>query len=276
MVSRPRFVTTMHGLNSVNRFSRIMTQGEAVIAVSEAVKDYIHQHYQDVPAERLHVIPRGVDPAAFPYGYRPSPLWQRTWEQQFPQLSARRVLTLAGRMTRLKGHHDFLELLRALKLEGHPVHGLIVGGEDPRRRKYAAEVRQAVTDWGLSEEVTFAGHRSDIRDVYAVSDVVLSLSTKPESFGRTALEPLALGVPVVGYDHGGVGEILNAVYPRGAVPLADAAALQERVRWVLEDDRARPRPFDRFRLQDMLDRTLELYSRLAAPDGTVHVESRAA
>src|SRR5690606_32465152 len=45
---RPRFITTMHGLNSVNWFSRIMTRGEVVIAVSEAVRSHILANYPEV------------------------------------------------------------------------------------------------------------------------------------------------------------------------------------------------------------------------------------
>jgi glycosyltransferase involved in cell wall biosynthesis len=41
----------------------------------------------------------------------------------------------------------------------------------------------------------------------AVSHLVCALSQQPESFGRTVLEAMALGKPVVGYDCGGVGEI---------------------------------------------------------------------
>src|SRR5690606_16693755 len=110
---RPRFITTMHGLNSVNWFSRIMTRGEVVIAVSEAVRSHILANYPEVPAERLRVIHRGVDPQAFPFGFKPSAAWRQDWERQFPHLQGRRLLMLAGRITRLKGHHDFLTLLAA-------------------------------------------------------------------------------------------------------------------------------------------------------------------
>ena len=261
---RPRFVTTMHGLNSVNRFSRIMTRGERVIAVSQAVKDYIGSNYPDVPDERIQVIHRGVDPTAFPFGFTPSAEWQDQWRREFPQFAERRILTLAGRITRLKGHHDFLNLLADLKCEGRPVHGLIVGDEDPRRRQYADEVRRRFVDLNLSNDVTFLGHRTDIREVYAASSVVLSLSTKPESFGRTTLEPLALGVPVVGYDHGGVGEILQTVFPSGAVALGDRQSLSSRVASLLEGDAVRVEPFEAFRLQTMLDETLRLYAELTA------------
>jgi hypothetical protein len=64
--TRPRFVTTVHGLYSVSRYSAIMTRGERVIAVSETVRDYLRRGYPGLPAERIQVIPRGVDPVEFP------------------------------------------------------------------------------------------------------------------------------------------------------------------------------------------------------------------
>ena len=57
----------------------------------------------------------------------------------------------------------------------------------------------------------------DVRDIYAASNVVLSLSRKSESFGRTALEALFMGVPMLGYDHDGVGEILGELFPQGGL-----------------------------------------------------------
>lgn len=123
-------------------------------------------------------------------------------------------MTLPGRMTRLKGHEDFIELMKRLTESGLPVWGLVVGGEDRRRKAYAEEIKQCARQAGL-DNLIFTGHRSDLREIFAVSNVVLSLSTQPESFGRTVLEALSLGVPVVGYDHGGVGEILNSLFPEG-------------------------------------------------------------
>ena len=73
--TRPRFITTVHGLYSVNRYSRIMTRGEAVIAVSEASRRYILENYPTVDAQRIHLIERGIDPKVFPFGYRPGDSW---------------------------------------------------------------------------------------------------------------------------------------------------------------------------------------------------------
>ena len=260
---RPVRVSTVHGLYSVSRFSAIMTRGDAVIAVSETIRDYIQRHYLQCPSERIHLIPRGVDPAEFPRGYRPNDDWRRAFFGQFPEARDRRLLVLPGRLTRLKGHHDFIDLIGALIAAGHPVHGLIVGGEDPRRRAYAEELRRAVQKQGLGRHIGFTGARSDIREIYAISDLVFSLSSKPESFGRTVAEALTLGTPVIGYDHGGVGEILTHLYPAGRVPLDDPSALLATTERLLEGAPEVPENH-RYLLVHMQEQTLALYERLHA------------
>jgi glycosyltransferase involved in cell wall biosynthesis len=98
---------------------------------------------------------------------------------------------------------------------------------------------------------------------------VLSLSSQPESFGRTTLEALRLGVPTAGYDHGGVGEILRAIYPDGLLERDDIGAATEKIITLLKHPRAIPDE-DFFPLRNMLAKTLEVYQRLAQvpPDQT--------
>jgi glycosyltransferase involved in cell wall biosynthesis len=172
------------------------------------------------------------------------------------------VLALPGRLTRLKGHEDFIELIARLVERKLPVQGLIVGGEDPRRLKYAQSLRDLVRDRGLDTHITFTGERNDMREVYASSNLVLSLSQQPESFGRTVLEALALGVPVIGYDHGGVGEILAEMFPEGRVPFGDMDELTARVERFLSKAPAVPGGHP-FTLQRMLDSTLAVYQSLS-------------
>ncbi|MGB0466463.1 MAG: glycosyltransferase [Pontibacterium sp.] len=258
---RPHLVTTVHGLYSVSKYSEIMCRGERVIAVSETVKAYIQANYPATDMSRVHLVYRGIDPDEFAYGYQPDASWLSQWQQDFPQLAGKKVITLAGRLTRLKGHNDLIDLVKALKAKDVPVHALIVGGEDPKRQSYAQELYQRVKDEGLENDITFTGARSDIRDIYAVSDLVLSLSTKPESFGRTVAEALSMGVPVVGYDHGGVGEILAAVYPQGRVLLSDQQALAATVTEVLStDDKLAAN--SAFLKTEMLKQTLAVYREL--------------
>ncbi len=258
---RPHLVTTVHGLYSVSNYSEIMCKGERVIAVSETVKNYIQHNYPSTDMSKVKLIFRGVDPVEFPYNYKPSDKWLKQWQQDFPHLSGKKILTLPGRLTRLKGHNDFIDLIIKLKQAGEPIHGLIVGGEDPKRQQYAAELRKRINTEGLGDTITFTGNRSDIREIYAISDIVLSLSTKPESFGRTVLEALSLGVPVIAYDHGGVGEILNSLFPEGKTALNEKIELYERISLLLKNKK-KINTNDLFSKHSMLSKTLLLYDEL--------------
>lgn len=262
---RPVFITTVHGLYSVSAYSKIMTRGQRVEVVSKTVRQYVLDHYPDTDADKLVLNYRGVDPDDFPFGYQPDQAWRSAWHNDFPQLAGKFVITLAGRITRLKGHHALIDAVAALREQGVDAHALMVGDEDPRRLNYAKELREAVGQRGLTDHVTFAGHRGDIKEVLAVSDAVVSLSTKPESFGRSVLEAVRLGRPVVGYDHGGVGEVLAAVYPHGLTPLNDPMQLAARLSQIARGEVPPPTPIgDQFLLKDMLDRSLKMYQDAVA------------
>ena len=88
--------------------------------------------------------------------------------------------------------------------------------------------------------------------------VVVSSSKRPESFGRTVLEALAVGTPVVGYNHGGVGEILDKIFPQGKVELNDCEALAIKINQTLDLAPVVPNN-NPFLLTSMLDKTLAVY-----------------
>ena len=75
------------------------------------------------------------------------------------------------------------------------------------------------------------------------------------------LEALSLGRPVVGYDHGGVSDILAELYPSGAVALNDFEGLVDTVRQQLADS-SKPKPNSLFLRQRMLEQTLKTYQEL--------------
>ena len=260
--TRPRFVTTVHGMYSVNRYSRIMTRGERVIAVSNTVRDYILREYPDTQPARIQVIHRGVDGRAYPHGWKPDAAWQQAFFEQFPQAAGKPLVTLPGRITRLKGHEDFIALIARLKQRGLPVHGLIVGGASSSKKRYLQELRERVRGAGLEADISFTGQRDDLKNILAISNLVLSLSTQPESFGRTTLEALRLGVPTAGSDHGGVGEILRTIYPAGLLPRDRIDEAGDKIAQLLQQPEPVPAG-DFFPLQNMLEQTVALYEQLA-------------
>lgn len=260
---RPHCISSLHGLHSVNAYSSVMCRGDSVVVVSEAVRSYAREHFPWVDQRGLHLIYRGIDEREFPRGYQASQAWRDAFFDAFPRTRSGPRLALVGRITRLKGHHDFLDLMVRLRAAGVRAQAMLIGGAQRGKEAYRDELVARVKREGLSDQVTWTGPRTDLKEIYSISDAVLSLSQTPESFGRTVAEALAVGTPVVGYDHGGVAEILRAEFPRGAVPLGDLEGLVERVRWVLSHRRELEIGRNRFSLAEMQGQTVTLYERVA-------------
>lgn len=258
---RPHLISTVHGFYSINRYSQIMTQAEKVIAVSDSVVKYITDNYKNCPPENIVRIYRGIDPAAFPHGYQPSVQWLNQTFKDFPELENRFLLCLPGRITRLKGHETLIELMEQLQNQYPNLHAVVVGGADPKKAAYLKEMQHNIQSKGLSDKITFVGHRSDIREWLAFSDVVLSLSNQAETFGRTALEALSVGTPVIGWNRGGVAEILSQLYPQGLINVDDQAALLNAVQQHI-DESQQVKPVTTFSLKEMCDQTLHLYKQV--------------
>ena len=266
MRPRPHFVTTVHGFNSPGRYSSILLRSERVIVVSQTLRDYVLSHYRWLEPGRVRVIPRGIDQEAFPYGHRPDDAWQKAFFAEFPALTGAPLLTMPARGTRLKGHHDAIELLADLKRRGIEARLLLLGVIEPGREAYVKELQELIRVRGVTSQVVLSPPRDDIRDIYAVSALVLQLSNKPETFGRTVIEALSLCRPVLGYAHGGVGELLAELYPAGRVPLGDRERLVERAAELLRV--APPIPLlQSYRLSDMQQATLALYEEVSQAQG---------
>jgi len=259
---RPHVVSTVHGFYSVNAYSAIMLKAERIIAVSRSTRDYITTNYPKTDASLIRVIPRGIEHEQFSAQYRPDEAWLQQWQSTYAHLQGKFVVCLPGRITRIKGHEDLLEMLSYIKQKAPhlPVHALVVGEPSPRKQAYYSEIKSKVEQMQLQNDISFCGHRSDIKQIFTRCDVVLSLTNVPESFGRTTLEALGLGRPVFGYAHGGVAEQLAKIYPFGAVAVGDWKAIADKI---IAGYQNLPTPAGGveapFRLLDMCNSTLEVY-----------------
>ncbi len=261
--TRPHFVTTVHGPYTVNAYSKVMTMGEEVIAISQFIKDYILNNYKNADANKITIIYRGVSSSEFPYKYSTNAAWLDSWRSSHPDLENKFVLTSPARITRWKGQEDFLKIIAGLKKLGLPIHGLIAGAPHPRRMQFLSELKILAENLGISEQISFIGHRDDIKEVMSISSVALSLAKEPEAFGRTALEALSLGVPVIAYDHGGATEVLKPVFPQGLIPPHDIESAIKRIKQFYDKEETVPAQHE-FTLENMLDSTINLYEKVAS------------
>lgn len=260
---RPHVVTTFHGFHSVNFYSGVMARGEKVIAVSRCMKEHILEHYSSTPEENICVIPNSVDTEQNFPEYRPSAQWLEEWHRTFPELEGKYTICLPGRITRIKGATHLPPIIKALKQRGIPAHAVIVGETKKGKEAIRREIEQLFEAEGLSADVTWTGHRRDLRDVLCACNVTLSLTLQPESFGKTTLEALALGRPVAGYEHGGVGEQLDVFLPEGKVPTGNTTAMAELLAewYTAAPVPALPVP-PPYRREDMIGSHLNLYRNL--------------
>jgi len=102
-------------------------------------------------------------------------------------------------------------------------------GEQP----YAAHLARLVDELGLAGRVQFLGQRSDVPRLMRAVDAVIHPSIDPEPFGRTLVEAMLAGVPVIATDAGAASDILEAGRAGTLVPPGDADALARAVKLVL-------------------------------------------
>lgn len=262
--TRPRLVSTAHGLYSINRYSAIMAKSEQTIAISGCVRDYLLENYPKDLQRPPQIVYRGVDTGEFYPGLQLPNNWLENTCSDFPQLRDKRWLLLPGRLTRWKGQEDFIDLVARLADKYADICGVILGGSEPNKAHYEEELKQRVRDLGIEDRVTFAGHRGDIRYWYRQSTLVFNLSQRPEPFGRTVIEAAAIGTPVVGYDIGGPAESLRACFPQGLVDRSDPEALYETVCRLLENPSAKAQLTAEFTLERQAKHTIEIYQSLLA------------
>lgn len=133
-----------------------------------------------------------------------------------------------------KGLLDFCKVARTL-YDTHPeIRFGLIGPHNEHTKQIAEQIEAGE----LPPSIALLGYRSSPVEAIAEADVVLSLSTFQESFGRTVLEGMAGARPVIVYDHGAPPELLRDGQTGFVVPVGDTDAVADCLR-ALDEDRGR-------------------------------------
>ncbi len=258
------FVTTVHGFNSVSRYSEIMTKGDRVICVSNPVRDYILENYS-VDRDRIRVIHSGIDLAKFD----PARINRQRIDALRSELGlqGKQLVTSVGRITELKDYETFIKAI-SLAIESNPdIRALIVGNVRADKQTYHQELQQLVQHLNLEKHVHFLPHCPDLPELYTLSSVVVSCSKKPESFGLTLIEALAMNTPVIATRHGGPLDIITEGQNGCFFEKGNAAQLAQLLTQPPSlPHELRPDIVERFSLNKMIDSTLAVYIASARHD----------
>jgi len=201
-----KVVSTVHGFNSVSFYSKIMQNANAVICVSGSIKEYIQKHYQ-TPENKITIIPRGIDLDVF----NPKNI-SNDFISNFKKennLENKFIISSVGRITQLKDYETFIKAVAIVKNIIPNVKALIVGGVRSDKEDYLNSLKKLIIELDLKDNIIFTGSQSKIAEIYTLSDVVVSSSKKPESFGRAVAESIAMNTPVIATNHGGVKDIIK-------------------------------------------------------------------
>lgn len=250
--------STVHGFNSVSRYSRIMTNADSIICVSNSIKEYIQKHYQ-TPEYKINVIPRGIDLETF-NTQNIDQVFQKKFIKKY-DLKDKLIVTTVGRVTQLKDLETFIKTIANLQTKTQNVVGLIVGGVRDDKQEYFENLQKLVKS--LHVNIIFTGSQSKVAEIYSLSDVVISSSKKPESFGRSVAEALALNTPVIATNHGGVKDIIVENENGYFVEIGDIQALSE---YILKAKNLSFNGFNyienNFSLKQMVEKTIKVYKKL--------------
>jgi glycosyltransferase involved in cell wall biosynthesis len=276
------FVTTYHGAYGESGplkrlYNSVMARGDTVIANSRFTADLIASRYA-TPPERIAVIHRGVDTAAFdPAAVAPerAAALRSSWGVGPHE----RVILQAARLTRWKGQAVLIDAAARLRARGQLQDAVVVLAGDPQGRDgYVEALHKQIARLGLQRHVRLVGHVVDIAAAYLAAHVAVVASTEPEAFGRTAIEAAAVACPVIATDLGAPPETVLAApaVPEGEatgwlVPAGDAEALAGRLAHALAlpeaaraeiGERARRHAMANFSVGAMQQSTLAVYDRL--------------
>jgi glycosyltransferase involved in cell wall biosynthesis len=148
------------------------------------------------------------------------------------------IVAILGQVIPWKGHADFVEAA-ALVRDRFPNAAFLVVGDsllNSSAFKQALAARMRALD--LERTVRFVGFRNDVPDVLSQLTAMVSASWA-EPFGRTVMEAMALGVPVVATDAGGTPELIRNGENGLLVPPHDPAALARAIIRLAEDSDVR-------------------------------------
>ncbi|MEK6611806.1 MAG: N-acetyl-alpha-D-glucosaminyl L-malate synthase BshA [Gemmatimonadota bacterium] len=197
-------VTTLHGTDitivgqdhsyhAITKFS--IEKSDHVTAVSHYLKDETLRAF-GCDNRRVEVIPNFVDPAVFDRARYDGAL-------RLQLGNGRKVLMHISNFRPVKRVTDVVQIFAAVRREIPSV--LVMVGDGPERSAAEEEARRL----GVEADVRFLGKIDDVAPLLASADMYL-LTTDRESFGLSALEAQACGVPVLGYDVGGLPEVVQS------------------------------------------------------------------
>ena len=254
------FVTTVHGINRPNAYSKIMASGDRVICVGEPVRQHIDKHYSP-DSSKISIIPRGVDTKAF----TPEIVSKDAIDQLKKKLGieGKTVIGSVGRISHVKGYETVIEATSIVAKKRSDVVCVIFGGVHHKKSDYANRL-QNLAKSVLPNKVLFPGSFSDMPLAYSICDVLVNASPKMGNVARTIVEAIAMNVPVLSTKLEGLEGLVQDNVNGYIFESGNSQALASKMEQLLENPPANVRDTlsKEFTLDHMVESVLSVYQSL--------------
>jgi glycosyltransferase involved in cell wall biosynthesis len=210
---------------------KVLAKGDAVIAVSDFVKNFIKDEY-DIPEEKLVVVSKWVDLEQFdPTAVSAERIVNVATKWRIPE--DHKIISVFANLNVENGHRILLEALKKVKdSSSEKIRCLLLSAHEDKR--YRAAIERMIKKLGLTDTVHLIDQPlDDIPATLMLTDVVISPSLIPEAFGLIHLEAQAMGKIVIATAHGGALENIKDGKTGKLVKAGHIDEMSNAIKWAI-------------------------------------------
>ena len=174
---------------------------DKIVTVSQAVANHIKQS-PFIKDSQVEVIYNGVDNAVY------YPMDASSIREKFDIAQDALVIGMIGRVNAIKGQNDFIEAVEPLLEKNEQAVAFLAGGVFPGEEWRLEELDNRIDSSSVVSQIHRIDYYDKTSELYNMFDIFVLPSIKPDSLPTVVLEAMACSKPVVGYNNGGIAEMV--------------------------------------------------------------------
>ena len=197
---------------------------DKIVTVSQAVANHIKQS-PFIKDSQVKVIYNGVDNTVY------YPMDASSIREKFDIAQDALVIGMIGRVNAIKGQNDFIEAVEPLLEKNEQAVAFLAGGVFPGEEWRLEELDKRIASSSVVSQIHRIDYYDKTSELYNMFDIFVLPSIKPDSLPTVVLEAMACSKPVVGYNNGGIAEMVvdeksgHLVKPNSPQELSNAISL---------------------------------------------------